>query len=980
MTKSSNIKSIKSGPRWCSAPSFLILWLALWCGLQTVFSQQYGLDSRPAIGPFLNHTLPQISPGISGKWSVAVAFTNLVFTNAVGLSSVPGAKRLCVWEREGRVWTFENTPAATEKKLVLDISKQCQGWDDSGLLGLAFHPGFATNHYLFIYYSWVTPGTVVGSPTSRPQPVKTGAYHDRLSRFTLDTSGVAIPESELVYVDQTGNSVWHNGGGLLFHPSNGFLYWADGDDADTDNTQIINRDLFSGVFRIDVDKRGGRISHPIPRQPTHGATGNYYIPSDNPFVDQPGALEEFFCLGLRNPYRMTLDPSTGRIFIGDVGESTREEIDAIGPDESGLNFQWSSVEGRQGDLKPPYIGKSSGPVLDYSHSDGRAVIGGYVYRGKEFAADLGGKFIFGDNVLRIIWAMDESTTPASKLPLCVMPKGTGPSSGTDYTGLSSFGVDDQGELYLCQMSSVGGRIYKLAHAGAAPPDRPVPPLLSQTRVFSDLASLKTVPGLIPYSVNSPLWSDGAAKQRWIAVPTRTFIGFAPTGEWTFPDGTVFVKNFVLATNETDSTALRRLETRLIVRDTNGFVYGASYRWRPDLSDAELVSTGLTENIVIATPTGTRLQEWFYPGRQDCLRCHTPVSGGVLGVKARQLNRDFTYPSTGRTDNQLRTWSHLGLFDSPLNEADIPRFARLASVTDTNVPLEQRVRSYLDANCANCHQPGGAHAFFDARIETPLEKAGLINGPVENALGTQGSKVVVPADLDRSILIKRIKNSDPTRMPPLARRVVDASAVDAVADWINSLPSAASALPPPWEHRDIGDVGLPGEANYINGRFNLIATGDDIWNRVDAFHMAYRLWDGDGQITARIVSLQQSDPWAKAGVMFRETAAADSKYVALLVTPANGAFLQERPLTGGFSDNKEAPSATVPCWFRLVRSGNTFIGYLSDNGSNWSQTSSVVVPMSKQFHVGLALTSHNRSVLNSALFDSVTILRGDKTLH
>ena len=134
--------------------------------------------------------MPEIAPGISGQWSAVVAFTNLAFTNAVGLTHVPGTKRLCVWEREGRVWTFENNPAATQKSLVLDISNQCQGWDDSGLLGLAFHPGFATNHYLFVYYTWVLPGTVVGSPTERPRPVKTGAYHDRLSRVTLDGSGI----------------------------------------------------------------------------------------------------------------------------------------------------------------------------------------------------------------------------------------------------------------------------------------------------------------------------------------------------------------------------------------------------------------------------------------------------------------------------------------------------------------------------------------------------------------------------------------------------------------------------------------------------------------------------------------------------------------------------------------------------------------------------------------------------------------------
>ena len=815
-------------------------------------AQLYGLDSRPVAGPFLNHSLPEIAPGISGNWSAVVAFTNLWFTNAVGLTSVPGTRRLCVWEREGRVWTFENNAGATRKTLALDISNQCQGWDDSGLLGLAFHPGFATNRHVFVYYTWVLPGTGVGSPTTRPAPIRAGAYHDRLSRFTLDASGVAIPGSELVFVDQAGNTVWHNGGGMLFHPADGFLYWTDGDDADTANTQVINHNLFSGVFRIDVDRRGGKISHPIPRQPDNGVTANYYIPNDNPFVGQPGVLEEFFCLGLRNPYRMTCDPQTGRIFIGDVGESSREEIDVIERGESGLNFQWSRIEEAQGDLTPPYLGINRGPILDYTHNDGRAVIGGYVYRGKKFAADLGGKYIFGDNVLRVIWALDETATPAGKTPLCVMPKGSGPNSGTDYTGLSSFGLDADGEIYFCQMSSIGGRIYNLARGGAPPPARTVPGLLSETGAFADLPALKPAPGLIPYTVNSPLWSDGATKRRWMALPANTFIRFAPDGEWAFPDGTVFVKNFDLPVNETNSNILRRLETRLIVRDTNGFVYGASYKWRPDLSDADLVSTGMTENIVITTATGARTQPWFYPGRQDCLRCHTVASGGVLGVKTRQLNGNFTFPSTGITDNQLRTWNHLGLFSPPFNEKDLPHFSKLVPVTDTHATLERRVRSYLDANCANCHRPGGAHAFFNALVDVPLEKAGIIGGPVENTLGIPGAKIVVPANTAESVLLQRMNRTDSSKMPPLARRIVDAGAADAIADWIQSLPPVSNVLPPPWNHLDIGRVGLSGETSQINGQFNLVAAGADIWKAADAFHLAYRPLDGDGHIIARVV--------------------------------------------------------------------------------------------------------------------------------
>jgi len=747
-------------------------------------ARAFGLTSRPAIGPFLNEVMPEAAPTISPNWSVVPAFPNLVFTNALGFTHVPGTNLNCVWEREGRVWFFPTNENTTQKWLVLDISNQCQGWDDSGLLNLAFHPGYVTNGYLFVYYTWVTPGTVVGSPTTRPTEFVPGKYHDRLSRFTL-TSGIFPLASELVLVDQAGDSVWHNGSGMFFHPTNGFLYYTDGDD-ERSPAQVITNKLFAGVFRIDVDMRGGGISHPIPRQPVNGTTANYYIPNDNPFVGQPGVLEEFFGLGLRSPHRMTIDPPTGKIYIGDVGAGSREEITLVQPGETGLNFQWDYCEGFLGSMPASYVGLSKPPILDYGRGEGQAVIGGHVYRGSQFAAELGGRYIFGDNVSRLIWVLDESTTPAGKIAIGQLPKGDGPNSGSDYTGLSSFGLDVNKEIRMCQMSSVGGRIYKLA-PGAPVASRPLPALLSQTGAFTNLATLAPNPGLIPYTVNSPLWSDSAHKTRWLAVPTNTFVAFAATGGWTFPNGTVFVKHFELSTNDTNPTLRQRLETRLLVRDTNGLVYGATYKWRPDYSDADLVPTLTNENIVIATATGTRTQVWSYPGRQDCLACHTIPSGGVLGVNTRQLNGDLTYPQTSVTDNQLRALNHIGLFSSPINEPAIPTYAKLVPVTDTNSPLETRVRSYLDANCSHCHRPnGGVNALFDARFDTPLENQGLINGPVLNNLGISGARVVFPTNTAASVLYLRDNSVAGIKMPPLAKNTIDADAMAVIAAWINSL--------------------------------------------------------------------------------------------------------------------------------------------------------------------------------------------------
>src|SRR5262249_15164162 len=162
-------------------------------------------------------------------------------------------------------------------------------------------------------------------------------------------------------------------------------------------------------------------------------------------------------------------------------------------------------EGLQGDLTPPYIGINKRPILDYTHSEGQAIIGGNVYHGSLFAADLGGKYIFGDNVQKKVWVLDESTSPPGKILLCIMPTRPGPNPGVAYTAFSSFALDKNNKIYFCQMSSVGGHISPLPPPGPPPASKPFPPVISQTGAFQDLPSLTPNPNLIPYNVNSPLW-------------------------------------------------------------------------------------------------------------------------------------------------------------------------------------------------------------------------------------------------------------------------------------------------------------------------------------------------------------------------------------------------------------------------------------------------------------------------------------------
>ena len=356
--------------------------------------------------------------------------------------------------------------------------------------------------------------------------------------------------------------------------------------------------------------------------------------------------------------------------------------------------------------------------------------------------------------------------------------------------------------WICASAAVGS-LYGLERRPAAKPylqmpeneNGPIPKLLSQTGAFQDLRSLTPSSALLPYELIAPFWSDGAFKTRWVSVPHATKMGFAPAGEWTFPAGTVFVKHFELPTDPAQTASPRRLETRLLVRDSTGGVYGVTYKWRPDQTDADLLTQSLTEPILLRTTGGLRTQLWFYPSPADCRTCHTTNAGGVLGVKTRQLNRNFYYVATQTTDNQLRTWNHLGLFEPRLNEADLSSLPRLTDPQDVHAALELRSRSYLDANCAQCHRPGGVVSHFDARFDTPLPQQNLINGPVVIDQGIDNARAIAPNDPWRSLILLRVNSLEPTKMPPLAHEIIDQRAVELLANWIHSLPGPP-VLPPP----------------------------------------------------------------------------------------------------------------------------------------------------------------------------------------
>jgi uncharacterized repeat protein (TIGR03806 family) len=313
------------------------------------------------------------------------------------------------------------------------------------------------------------------------------------------------------------------------------------------------------------------------------------------------------------------------------------------------------------------------------------------------------------------------------------------------------------------------------------PEPPFPGLLSETGLFADPASLEPAPGLIEYEVNSPLWSDGARKRRWIALAGVQTIGFAAVGAWTFPAGTVLVKHFEI---DTGPASVKRLETRVLVRHAAGW-QGYTYRWRDDGSDADLLAGTQTATFTVDDGAGGEEERtWFFPGRTDCLRCHTEAAGWVLGVRTAQLNRDFAYPEM--TDNQLRAWNHIRLFGRDIGAAG--QYPALADPLDAAAPIEARARSYLDANCAMCHLPSGpAPGGIDLRAATPLAQTGTLDVvPSDGDLGLEDARRIAAGAKESSVLWERMRRLDATRMPPLASRAVDEDAVEIIGQWVDGL--------------------------------------------------------------------------------------------------------------------------------------------------------------------------------------------------
>lgn len=347
----------------------------------------------------------------------------------------------------------------------------------------------------------------------------------------------------------------------------------------------------------------------------------------------------------------------------------------------------------------------------------------------------------------------------------------------------------------------------------------VPKLLSQTGAFSNTPNMVPSANLIPFAPNSQLYSDNASKLRWISLPAMTKVKWDAKENWVYPQGTVVVKHFDLPTSATNPTLKRRLETRLLVVKADGKVYGVTYRWRADNSDADLLTTGAQQSVSITNADGTITnQTWTFPSPTECLDCHNAASSQILGLSTRQLNGNYTYP-TG-TENQLAHWNNLGLFTPAFTNSQIAGFDKTVALGDTSATLEARVKSYLDANCAHCHGTGNGGSQWDARFNTPLSQMKIVNLATTGIrdymadYGIANAKVVAAGAPAQSVLYIRDKSINPNdRMPPIGRSLEHKEYIAVLDQWIASLSGT-----PPQTGKVLLSRGKPVTTSSFEGAF------------------------------------------------------------------------------------------------------------------------------------------------------------------
>ena len=391
--------------------------------------------------------------------------------------------------------------------------------------------------------------------------------------------------------------------------------------------------LLAKVLRIDVDK------------PESGKS--YSVPKDNPFVGAKDFVPETWAYGLRAPWRISHDAESGQLWVCQNGQDLWEQAFLV---KGGENFGWSVMEGSH----PFYLERKAGPTpflpptVEHSHAEFRSLTGGIVSYSDKLP-DLKGAYIYGDYSTGRVWGAKHDGTKLiwnKELAITSMK-------------ITCFATNGKGDLIICDHAKNGdGGFYTLVPMPKDDRPNTFPRKLSDSGLFESVKDHKMTPGVVPYSINTPFWSDGMHKERFIAVPGEEKITFGRGRSWNFPDKTVLVKSFAVELEEGNAASQKWIETRFLTKQGDEW-YGYLYKWNDAGTDADLHPSGASDQeFSIRTANGIRKQTWHYPSRAECMACHSRAGNFVLGLSEAQMNKDHDYG--GCVENQIRVLDRIGL--------------------------------------------------------------------------------------------------------------------------------------------------------------------------------------------------------------------------------------------------------------------------------------------------------------------------------
>ncbi len=700
------------------------------------------------------------------------AFPELKFQDPMHVRWQADAGRYFVCELGGKVYSFPHNSDVKSADLAVDLKASLKSFDATrsggcdNLFSLVFDPDFARNRFVYLCF-------VLSNKTGKPM-----LDGSRLSRFRVTDE---IPpridiDSELPIITWLGGG--HNGCDMAFDQA-GYLYFSTGDATDPSPPDRLKTgqdvsDLLASVLRIDV--RGATSEQP------------YKIPPDNPFRDLPSARPEIWAFGFRNPWRIAIDPPSGELWLGDVGWEKWELVHRV---QRGGNYGWSAREGHE--LIQPELPLGPGPILPtriaISHSDAASITGGYVYRGSNLS-NIQGQYLFGDWISGRVWSVPlDDTSPHQEV-----------ASGQ--LRIIAFAPDRDGEPLVVNHFN-GTSLFKLV----TNPDyekeiesmRSFPRKLSQTGIFRNVAQQELNDGVREFTINQPMWQDGAEGKHFLALPQRekatVFDTQQPIGSVAmfnsrlhYPSGTVFAKTLSYQKQAADAETKERHHVETQVLHFDGRLWrGYSYVWNEDQTDAELAPPGGAE----FTLPGPNRQRWRVHSRTECLQCHNPWPETTLAFTPEQLHQ----PEKGTASqwSALAREGYIETLNGQRKSIEPETCVSRPLSSSKNDPIDLRARSYLHANCAHCHQTGaGAAVELSLKINEKEQAMKAIGtSPTKGGLGLKNGKLIEPGDCLSSVLLFRMASSSTGRMPHIGSREVDFAGVSLIGEWINGMPKPGS---------------------------------------------------------------------------------------------------------------------------------------------------------------------------------------------